>query len=118
MPKTDPEGLLADLDPEQEAAVRATKGAVVIHAGAGSGKTRVISRRAAYAIASEVVPADQVLIVTFTEKAATEMVDRLRTLGLPGVTARTFHAHALSQLRHFWPAHHDGASMPSILDAR
>ena len=110
--------LLADLDPEQEAAVRATSGPVAIHAGAGSGKTRVISRRTAYAIASNVVPADQVLVVTFTDKAATEMVDRLRSLGLPGVTARTFHAHALSQLRHFWPARHDGASMPTILDER
>src|SRR5215218_7061543 len=118
MPKTSPEGLLADLDPEQEAAVRATKGAVVIHAGAGSGKTRVISRRTAYAIATEVVPADQVLVVTFTDKAATEMVERLRVLGLPAVTARTFHAHALSQLRHFWPARHGGAPMPGILQDR
>jgi DNA helicase-2/ATP-dependent DNA helicase PcrA len=46
------------------------------------------------------------------------MVERLRSLGLPGVTARTFHAHALSQLRHFWPARHDGAPMPTILDER
>ena len=60
-------------------------------------------------------PLDQVLVVTFTDKAATEMVDRLRTLGLPRVTARTFHAHALSQLRHFWPARHDGAPLPEIL---
>jgi DNA helicase-2/ATP-dependent DNA helicase PcrA len=118
MPVTDPERLLADLDPEQEAAVRATSGPVVIHAGAGSGKTRVISRRAAYAIATEVVPAEQVLVVTFTDKAATEMVDRLRTLGLPGVTARTFHAHALSQLQHFWPSRHGGAPMPRILEER
>jgi DNA helicase-2/ATP-dependent DNA helicase PcrA len=114
----DPERFLADLDPEQEAAVRATSGPVAIHAGAGTGKTRVISRRTAYAIASGVVPGDQVLVVTFTDKAATEMVKRLGALGLPGVTARTFHAHALSQLRHFWPARHDGAPMPAILDER
>ena len=114
----DPERFLDDLDTDQEAAVRATSGPVAIHAGAGSGKTRVISRRTAYAIASEVVPADQVLVVTFTDKAATEMVDRLRALGLPGVTARTFHAHALSQLRHFWPATHDGQPMPTILEER
>jgi ATP-dependent DNA helicase UvrD/PcrA len=114
----DPARLLADLDPEQEAAVRATTGPVAIHAGAGTGKTRVISRRTAYAIATDAVPADQVLVVTFTDKAATEMVERLRVLGLPGVTARTFHAHALSQLRHFWPARHEGAPMPSILDER
>ena len=40
------------------------------------------------------------------------MVERLRGLGLPGVTARTFHAHALSQLRYFWPSRHDGAAAP------
>ena len=118
MPRVDPTALLADLDPEQLDAVEATTGPVVIHAGAGSGKTRVISRRTAYAIATEVVAADQVLVVTFTDKAATEMVARLRSLGLPGVTARTFHAHALSQLRHFWPAGHDGAALPDLLDSK
>lgn len=118
MPRLDPDALLADLDPEQEAAIRATSGPVAIHAGAGSGKTRVISRRTAYAVATEVVPADQILVVTFTDKAATEMVVRLRALGLPGVTARTFHAHALSQLRHFWPASHDGAPLPQILESK
>jgi DNA helicase-2/ATP-dependent DNA helicase PcrA len=118
VPRLDADDLLADLDPEQDVAVRATSGPVAIHAGAGSGKTRVISRRTAYAIATEVVPADQVLVVTFTDKAATEMVDRLRGLGLPGATARTFHAHALSQLRHFWPARHDGAPLPEILDSK
>src|SRR6185503_7062124 len=118
MPLPDPEALLRDLDPEQLEAVRLVSGPVAIHAGAGSGKTRVISRRTAYAVATGAVPADQVLVVTFTDKAATEMVDRLRALGLPGVTARTFHAHALSQLRHFWPARHDGAPMPRILEER
>ena len=118
MPRLDPDALLADLDPEQEVAVRATSGPVAIHAGAGSGKTRVISRRTAYAVATEAVPADQILVVTFTDKAATEMVARLRALGLPGVTARTFHAHALSQLRHFWPASHDGAPLPQILESK
>lgn len=116
--RADPGRLLADLDPEQRAAVEATSGPVAILAGAGTGKTRVISRRAAYAIATGVVPADQVLVVTFTEKAAGEMVERLRTLGLPRVTARTFHAHALSQLRHFWPARHRGEPLPELLDAK
>ena len=114
----DPAALLADLDPEQEAAVRAVTGPVAIHAGAGSGKTRVISRRTAYAIATGAVPAEQVLVVTFTDKAAKEMVERLRALGLPAVTARTFHAHALSQLRHFWPARHDGQPLPELLDSK
>ena len=115
MVRPDPVRLLDDLDDDQLEAVRATSGPLAIHAGAGSGKTRVISRRTAYAIATGVVPADQVLVVTFTDKAAAEMVDRLRSLGLPGVVARTFHAHALSQLRHFWPARHDGAPLPEIL---
>ena len=118
MPRLDAETLIADLDPEQREAVLATSGPVAILAGAGSGKTRVISRRTAYAIATDVVPPDQVLVVTFTDKAAGEMVDRLRGLGLPGVTARTFHAHALSQLRHFWPSRHDGAPLPELLDSK
>jgi ATP-dependent DNA helicase UvrD/PcrA len=118
MPRPDPERLLDDLDPEQREAVLATSGPVAILAGAGTGKTRVISRRAAYAIATDVVPPDQVLVVTFTDKAAGEMVERLRALGLPGVTARTFHAHALSQLRFFWPSRHDGAALPQLLDSK
>ncbi len=116
--RVDAASLLADLDPEQTEAVLATSGPVAIHAGAGSGKTRVISRRTAYSIATGVIPADQALVVTFTDKAATEMVERLRSLGLPGVTARTFHAHALSQLRHFWSARHGGAPLPEILDSK
>ena len=118
MPRLDPDRLLDDLDPEQREAVLATSGPVAILAGAGTGKTRVISRRTAYAIATDVVSPDQVLVVTFTDKAAGEMVERLRSLGLPGVTARTFHAHALSQLRHFWPSRHDGQPLPGLLDSK
>ncbi len=110
--------LLDDLNEAQLEAVRAVDGPVAIIAGAGTGKTRVISRRTAFAIASGVVPADQVLVVTFTDKAAGEMIERLRSLGLPGVSARTFHAHALSQLRHFWPLNHDGAPLPEILSTK
>ncbi len=118
MPRIEPQRLLDDLDPGQREAVLATSGPVAILAGAGSGKTRVISRRTAYAVATDVVPPDQALIVTFTDKAAGEMVERLRSLGLPGVTARTFHAHALSQLRHFWPSRHDGQPLPGLLDSK
>src|SRR5215218_2256068 len=118
MPRLEPDRFLDDLDPEQREAVLATSGPVAILAGAGTGKTRVISRRTAYAIAMDVVPVDQVLVVTFTEKAAGEMVARLRALGLPGVTARTFHAHALSMLRHFWPSRHDGQPIPALLDSK
>jgi DNA helicase-2/ATP-dependent DNA helicase PcrA len=114
----DPERLLADLNPSQREAVTATSGPLAIIAGAGSGKTRVVSRRAAYAIETGAVSADQVLLVTFTDKAAGEMVERMVTLGHRGVMARTFHAAALAQLRHFWPSRHDGAFLPSILDSK
>ncbi|HEY8845459.1 MAG TPA: ATP-dependent DNA helicase UvrD2 [Candidatus Limnocylindrales bacterium] len=117
-PRADADRLLEDLNEAQREAVVTTRGPLAILAGAGTGKTRVISRRAAYAIATGVVAADQVLIVTFTDKAAGEMVERLAGLGLPGVVARTFHAHALSQLRHFWPSRHDGAGLPDLLDTK
>jgi DNA helicase II / ATP-dependent DNA helicase PcrA len=113
-----PDTLLEDLNAAQRDAVTLTSGPLAILAGAGTGKTRVISRRTAFAIATGAVPADQVLVVTFTEKAASEMVGRLRALGLPAVTARTFHAHALNQLRHFWPSRHDGEALPEILDSK
>lgn len=118
VPPLPAERLLDDLDDQQREAVLAVRGPLAILAGAGSGKTRVISHRTAYAIATDVVAADQVLVVTFTEKAAKEMVARLVGHGLPEVTARTFHAHALSQLRHFWPTGHDGAALPELLDSK
>ncbi len=114
----DPERILDGLNDAQRRAALASSGPVAILAGAGTGKTRVISRRAAYAIATGVVPAAEVLLVTFTDKAAAEMAERLRVLRQPAVTARTFHAHALSQLRHFWPASHDGALAPAILESK
>ena len=113
----DPDTLLADLDPAQREAVAITSGPLCILAGAGSGKTRVISRRVAYAIATGVVRPRDVLVVTFTDKAATEMVRRLASLGEPGVAASTFHAAALRQLRHFWPRVH-GTEAPAILDSK
>jgi DNA helicase-2/ATP-dependent DNA helicase PcrA len=117
-PGADADSLLEDLNEAQREAVVTTRGPLAILAGAGTGKTRVISRRAAYAIATGAVAADLVLVVTFTDKAAGEMVERLAGLGLPGVVARTFHAHALSQLRHFWPSRHDGEGLPDLLDTK
>src|SRR4051794_12299351 len=118
MPSADPDRLLDDLDPEQREAVVATSGPVAILAGAGTGKTRVISRRTAYAIATEVVPPDQALVVTFTDKAAGEMVERLRNLGLRGVTARTSQAPAVSRLRPCGPERPDGRPLPQLLDSK
>ena len=117
MPTRDPDALLADLDPAQREAVTLTSGPLCILAGAGTGKTRVISRRVAYALATGVVRPRDVLVVTFTDKAAGEMRARLAVLGQPGVTAATFHAAALRQLRHFWPLVH-GQDPPGILASK
>jgi DNA helicase-2/ATP-dependent DNA helicase PcrA len=117
-PPLDPEALLAGLDPAQAEAVRITRGPLVVHAGAGSGKTRVVTRRVAYAAATGAVDPRRVLVVTFTDKAAGEMAERLAGLGLPGIAARTFHAAALAQLRHFWPTRHGGEPAPAVLDSK
>jgi DNA helicase-2/ATP-dependent DNA helicase PcrA len=106
------------LNEAQREAVEIASGPLVILAGAGTGKTRVISRRAAHAIETGVVAANKVLLVTFTDKAANEMVERMKALGHPGVMARTFHAHAVRQLRHFWPSRHGGQDPPQVLDSK
>ena len=117
MPARDLDALLADLDAAQREAVTITSGPLCILAGAGSGKTRVISRRVAYALATDVVRPRDALVVTFTDKAAGEMRGRLAALGHPGVMASTFHAAALRQLRHFWPRVH-GSDPPTILESK
>jgi DNA helicase-2/ATP-dependent DNA helicase PcrA len=89
------------LNPEQRRAVEAVRGPVCILAGAGSGKTTTITRRIANQVASGTFAADQILAVTFTDKAATEMRERLEALGVGGVRARTFHSAAFAQLRWF-----------------
>jgi len=98
-----PDDLLDALDPEQRAAAVAVRGPVCILAGAGTGKTRTITHRAAYAVTSGAVAPGAMLAVTFTARAAGEMRTRLRQLGADGVQARTFHAAAMRQLGYFWP---------------
>ncbi|HEY6576164.1 MAG TPA: UvrD-helicase domain-containing protein, partial [Mycobacterium sp.] len=103
--------LLNDLDDEQREAVQAPRGPVCVLAGAGTGKTRTITRRIAYLVAAGHVAPGQVLAVTFTSRAAGEMRARLRSLdlesgagaGTGGVQAVTFHAAARRQLQYFWP---------------
>ena len=95
--------LLGALDPEQRAAVTAPRGPVCVLAGAGTGKTRTITHRIAYLVHRGHVSPGQVLAVTFTARAAGEMRVRLRSLGVHGAQARTFHAAAQRQLRYFWP---------------
>ncbi len=107
--------LLAGLDPEQRTAAETLLGPVCILAGAGTGKTRALTHRIAHGVATGVYDPARVLALTFTTRAAGELRTRLRQLGAGGVTARTFHSAALSQLSHFWP---DvvGGSLPRILD--
>jgi DNA helicase-2/ATP-dependent DNA helicase PcrA len=95
--------VLAGLDPEQREVAEATRGPVCVLAGAGTGKTRAITHRIAYAVLTGVVSPQRVLAVTFTTRAAGELRGRLRQLGAPGVQARTFHAAAYKQLHYFWP---------------
>jgi DNA helicase II / ATP-dependent DNA helicase PcrA len=93
--------VFAGLNAEQRRAVEAVRGPVCILAGAGSGKTTTITRRVAHQVASGAFAPGEILAVTFTDKAATEMRERLARLDVSGVPARTFHAAALAQLRYF-----------------
>ncbi|MDN3494705.1 ATP-dependent helicase [Planococcus sp. APC 4015] len=109
------EGALRGLDDRQLEAVTTLRGPVAVLAGAGTGKTRVITHRIAHGVDTGAYSPGRVMAVTFTAKAAGEMRGRLRALGVEGVSARTFHAAALAQLNFFWPSL-AGDSMPSIVD--
>jgi DNA helicase-2/ATP-dependent DNA helicase PcrA len=85
--------------------------------GAGTGKTRAITHRIAYGVATGVYPPGRVMALTFTSRAAGELRSRLRHLGAAGVSARTFHASALSQLNFFWPQV-VGGTMPRLIDSK
>ncbi len=90
-----PETYLADLNPAQREAVLATEGPLLVIAGAGSGKTRVLTHRVGHLITACGVKPNEILAITFTNKAANEMKERLEDL--LGPTARrlwilTFHA--------------------------
>ena len=119
---SDPEAVLAALDPEQRQVALAVTGPVCVLAGAGTGKTRAVAHRIAYAALTGVVDPAHVLAVTFTTRAAGEMRARLVQLagsggGLERVQARTFHSAALRQLTHFWPAT-VGGRPPAVLDSK
>ncbi len=108
---------LAALDEHQREAAEILRGPVCVLAGAGTGKTRVITHRIAHGVDTGAYSPQRVMAVTFTTKAAGELRGRLRALGVEGVAARTFHAAALAQLNFFWPQV-AGDTAPAIVDSK
>ncbi len=109
--------VLDGLDDEQRAVALAVEGPVVVLAGAGTGKTRAITHRIAYAAAVGAHDPRRSLAVTFTNRAAGEMRARLRTLGVEQASVRTFHGAALRQLRYFWPRV-SGLQFPELIPSK
>lgn len=113
----DPERLLDGLDPSQRRAVTSPAQPLAILAGAGSGKTRVLTRRIAHRCLTGSADARHVLALTFTRKAAGELDARLRAFGLRDLPAAgTFHSVAYAQLRTRWASAGDAA--PTLLDGK
>lgn len=97
-----PNSLLNDLNPKQQAAVKSTEGPTLILAGAGSGKTRVLTYKVAYLISDKKIPPENILVLTFTNKASQEMVERIKKLigNLPTQPVMgTFHSFCAKLLR-------------------
>ena len=112
-----PDDLLHGLTAAQRDAVTATTSPLCILAGAGSGKTRVLTRRVAWRAATGDLDPRHVLSLTFTRKAAAELTGRLRALGLrESVAAGTFHSVAYAQLRGRWAER--GITPPTLLDRK
>lgn len=119
------ESLLDQLDDDQRLAVTCAPTATVVHAGAGSGKTRVLTHRIAWRIAQGDIDPARVLAITFTREAASEMRRRLRALGIARhdragdsdqPTIGTFHSVALALLRR--RASDTSAAMPNVVGNR
>ena len=109
--KTDQMDFLQGLNPQQQAAVSHVEGPLLLLAGAGSGKTRVITHRMAHLMEVHRVPGPCILAVTFTNKAAEEMRSRVNNLlgkGKDGPLVSTFHSFCVRMLRR------DGASLSEI----
>lgn len=113
----DPDEILGALDDDQRAVALATRGPICVIAGAGTGKTRAITHRIAYAAAIGTMDPQKVLALTFTARAAGEMRARLRSLGVPTVAARTLHSAALKQLLFFWPTVFGGRT-PDLITSK
>ncbi len=95
------QSLLNDLNPDQQKAAVHTEGPVLILAGAGSGKTKVLTSRVAYLIHDKSIDPENILMVTFTNKAANEMKERIKKLLSSPLLpfAGTFHALCVRILR-------------------
>ncbi len=109
--------LLEALDDRQREVAETLLGPVCVLAGAGTGKTRAITHRIAYGVATGAYDPSRGRALTFTPRAAGELLGRRRALGADGVAARTFHSAALRQLHYFWPIV-AGGSPPRILDGK
>jgi DNA helicase-2/ATP-dependent DNA helicase PcrA len=111
------QALLRGLNAAQLEAVTSEASPLRILAGAGSGKTRVLTHRIAHRAATDTLDPQRVLAVTFTRKAAGELRERLGRLGLrSGVTAGTFHSIAYAQLRQRWEER--GIRPPELLERK
>src|ERR1700679_3193567 len=118
----DADAVLAALDSEQREVALASRGPVCVLAGAGTGKTRAITHRIAYAALTGVMDPARVLALTFTVRAAGERRARLRLLGGVGlgteaVRATPVHGAALRQLTYFWPRVIGGRA-PRLIDSK
>ncbi len=109
--------LLEGLNEPQRLVATTFDAPVCVMAGAGTGKTRAITHRIGYGVQSGHYQPEQILALTFTQKAAQEMAGRIRQLGVGEVQARTFHSAALRQLQHFWPRITDGL-LPEIMTSK
>jgi len=109
--------LLEGLDETQHSAVASRDNPLAILAGAGSGKTRVLTRRIAYRVETSDIDPRRTMAVTFTRKAASELRHRLRDLGLrDDITTGTFHSLAYAQLHERWAER--GVRPPEMLDRK
>ena len=101
-PLLEAEGILAGLDDDQRRAAEMVEGPLVVLAGPGSGKTRMLTRRLAHLIVERGVPSEACLAVTFTRRATEELRQRLRALlppGMPPCPVHSFHSLGLAILR-------------------
>lgn len=113
VPEEPPGALLAGLSPAQLEAVTSDAAVLCVVAGAGSGKTTVLTRRIAWRSATGAMDPEHGLVVTFTRKAGGELRRRLRRVGVGGIWAGTFHAAAYAQLRQHWSE--TGRRAPSVI---